>query len=156
MKILKTLMVLPIACLVSMPVFAHQYGDHGYSHFDKRVEKQKSRIREGVKSGELTRKEASKLRHQQKKIARLERKFRRDGYLTRHERKKLNRQQNKASERIYRLKHNDLSRNYGRKHHKSHRGHHSSWYNKPYYNDYGHRLSGNDGWALVLRLSDHF
>ncbi|MBT8440259.1 MAG: hypothetical protein KJO91_11070 [Gammaproteobacteria bacterium] len=156
MKILKTLMVLPIACLISMPVFAHQYDHDGYSRFDKRVDKQKSRIRQGVKSGELTRKEASKLRHQQKKIAKLERKLSRDGYLTRHERKKLNRRQNKASERIYRLKHNDQSRDHGHQHHKSHRGHHDGRYNKPYYNDYGYRLSGNDGWALVLRLSDYF
>jgi len=156
MNIIKTLMVVPIACLVSMPVFAHSYGYEGYSRFDKRAERQQSRIREGVKSGELTRKEVGKLRKQQKKIARTERRFKSDGAFTRHEHKKLNRLQDKASNRIYRLKHNDVSRDRHHRHHKSHRGHYRGWYNKPHQHDYGYRRYGDDGWALVLRLGDYF
>jgi len=159
MNMFKTLMVVPLACLISMPVFAHSYGYEGYSRFDKRAERQHSRIRQGVKSGELTRKEAGKLRGQQKKIARMERRFKSDGDFTRHERKKLERHQDKASKRIYRLKHNDVDRGRHHKHHKhqqSHRGHHHGWYNKPHHHDYGYRRSADDGWALVLRLSDYF
>lgn len=149
MNIFKTLMIVPLACLVSMPVASHQYGHDGYSRYDKRVERQQSRIRQGVKSGELTRKEAKKLRSQQKKIAKLERKFSKDGHLSRHERKKLERHQDKASKRIYRLKHNDDIR-----------GHRHGRYKKHYYRDhdydYGYGRSAYDGWALVLRLSDYF
>ena len=156
MNIFKTLMIVPMACLVSLPVYAHQYGHDGYSRFDKRVERQHARIREGVKSGELTRKEAGKLRKQQKNIARHERKLSRDGDLTRHERRKLDRRQDKASKRIYRLKHNDVFRGHHHKHHRPHRGHHYGWYKKPYYKDYGYHRHIDDGWSVVLRLSDYF
>ena len=171
MNILKLIFIAPLAGLLAMPVYAHHYDDDGYSRFDKRVERQKSRIREGVKSGELTRKEASKLRNQQKKITKLERKFTKDGHLSRQERKKLEKKQDKASKKIYRLKHNDRYKGRHGKAHKHHHGHHYGWHRKPsviyskkywhkrpYYSfhDHGHRYFDDNGWALILRLSDSF
>ena len=144
MKLFNTLVTIPLACLLAMPVYAH-HPDEGYSRYDKRVERQQSRIRQGVKSGELTRKEAKQLRQQQKKIAKLAHKFNRDGYLSKHERKKLEKKQDKASNRIYRLKHNDQ--------HKRHRGKHRHGYA---YSDHDYRHYNGDGWSLILRLSDYF
>ena len=164
MKILKTLLIMPLAGLLAMPVFAHNYHDHdGYSRFDNRQERQSSRIRKGVKSGELTRYEAKKLRKQQKEIANLSQKLKRDGKLSRHERQKLERRQDAASKKIAGLKHND---NYRRgSHHHHGKGKHHFGKNR-HISGYRHlntrrytshrRLHDNDGWSLILRLSDDF
>ena len=165
MNILKTLMIVPLAGLLTMPAYADRYDYDGHSRFDNRVERQKSRIHEGVKSGTLTRQEAGKLRNQQKHISTLAREYRSDGHLSRNERKKLEKKQNKASNKIYRLKHNDQYKKHHRQHKRHDNGHHYGWYKKPYYgyrdqyygqHSHGHRLYDDDGWSLVLRLSDDF
>ena len=71
---------------------------------------QKVRIREGVKSGELTPKEAAKLRAEQRKIARDKAKAKSDGVVTPKEKAKLRHEQNKASKDIYRQKHDAQTR----------------------------------------------
>ena len=71
--------------------------------------KQGSRIRQGVKSGELTKKEAARLRKQQKNFAAREAKLRQDG-LTRKERIKLDRHQDRMSKNIYKQKNDNQSR----------------------------------------------
>jgi hypothetical protein len=71
----------------------------------KRQVQQQARIKQGVKSGELTAKETRKLERQQAKIAIDKAKAKSDGVVTPAERKKLNREQNRASRRIYRQKH---------------------------------------------------
>src|SRR5687767_9455242 len=71
---------------------------------DTRQENQKTRIRQGVKSGELTRKEARQLVNEQKKIRALERKAKADRDVTRKEARKLDRSQDKASKRILKQK----------------------------------------------------
>lgn len=144
MKLFKTLLTAALVCMLAMPVYAH-HQDEGYARYDKRVERQQSRIRQGIKSGELTRKEAAQLRQQQKKIAKLARKFNRDGYLSRHEKKKLEKKQDKASNRIYRLKYNDQ--------YKRHRVKHKPGYA---HRDHTYRDFNGDSLSLVLRLSDYF
>jgi hypothetical protein len=67
---------------------------------------QKARIRQGVKSGELTKGEAKNLRQEQKTIQAEKQMAKTDGKVTPAERAKLQRDQNKASKDIYRLKHN--------------------------------------------------
>lgn len=173
MNIFKTLLIAPLACLIAMPVAAHHYDGDRNPRYEKRIDHQKSRIREGIKSGDLTRKEASKLRKQQKQIASLARKYESDGHLSRHERKKLEKKQDKASKKIYRLKHNDQLKTHRGKHkhhhHGYHDGHRHGWNKKPYkvyrrhghshdhgYVKYGGRYFDDDGWSLVLRLSDDF
>jgi hypothetical protein len=97
MNLLKTLLIAPLAALIAMPVYAHQYDYHGYSHDGRHVE------------------------HQHK--------------------------------------------GHHGKYKKYDRGHHYGWYKKPYYGyrDHGHgyynhgpRYFDNDGWELILRLSDDF
>ncbi len=90
---------------------AHSRGDHGYRHYlDKRQARQQRRIEQGWHSGELTRKELKRLRKNQRRIARLERRFASDGHFSRKERRAMTEALDEASSRIYRKKHNDRYR----------------------------------------------
>lgn len=71
---------------------------------------QGKRIGQGVKSGELTKGETKSLAKQQRRIQHSKKRAWSDGNLTRKERARLEFQQDKASARIYRLKHNDITR----------------------------------------------
>ena len=77
---------------------------------DKRQEIQKKRIKQGVKSGELTARETGRLIHQQGKIHRMERRAKSDGHVTKRERVRLHRAENRASRNIYRQKHDRQKR----------------------------------------------
>jgi len=72
----------------------------------KREQNQEKRIDQGVKSGELTPREAGKLEREQAKIKQDEARMKSDGKLTPKERRKLEREQNQASKDIYKKKHN--------------------------------------------------
>lgn len=72
---------------------------------DARQATERARIAEGRASGELTNKEARRLKAQQRHIRRTERRAKADGNVTPQERKKLQRQQNRASRDIRRQKH---------------------------------------------------
>ena len=71
---------------------------------------QRARIRQGVRSGELTKGEARKLRGEQKTIQAEKQMAKADGKVTPAERAKIRQDQNKASRDIYRKKHNGLER----------------------------------------------
>jgi hypothetical protein len=75
----------------------------------RRKVNQQDRIAQGVKSGQLTPGESTRLEHQQKSINHEERNMRKadDGHLTAADRRQLNRRQNRASRNIYAKKHND-------------------------------------------------
>jgi len=83
-------------------------GIDGYDRVDRRQDRQRARLIQGRRSGELTRGEFRRLKQQQKKIGRMERRFSWDGYLSGKERRRLQRAQDRASHRITRLKHNDI------------------------------------------------
>lgn len=142
MKIRHTLWTIPLLGMLAIPAaaLADRYHDDRYegNRFEQRLDRQHLRIKQGVRSGELTRKEARRLRKQQRHIARLESRFLRDGYLNRHERRTLRRKLDAASDRIYRLKHNDRYRD------------HSA---APY--THGERYGYRDGWSIGLSLWDH-
>jgi hypothetical protein len=71
-----------------------------------RQKNQRARIREGVKSGELTKGEARKLRNEEKTIQAEKKIAKSDGKVTAAERQQIRKDQNKASKDISRLKHN--------------------------------------------------
>ena len=77
---------------------------------DKREHNQQARIKQGVKSGELTKREAVKLEKEQAKIRVEEKAMKADGKVTAAERAKLQHDQNKASKRIYKQKHDKQER----------------------------------------------
>ncbi len=72
---------------------------------DIRQAEQKARIREGVRSGELTPEEARTLRVEQRLVRITKRAMRADGVVTPRERRVLNRQLNRTSRDIGREKH---------------------------------------------------
>ena len=98
--------------------------DHGdsYSRVDRRQDKQRSRIAEGRRSGELSRGEFRRLKKQQRKIGRMERRFYSDGHLSGKERRRLERAQDRASRRIAHFKHNDTYRGSGHRYGRWYRG----------------------------------
>ena len=71
---------------------------------------QTRRIGQGIRSGELTRGEAFRLGHQQKRINHQKRRSKADGTFTKRERIRVHKHQNRASKNIYRKKHNARTR----------------------------------------------
>jgi tellurite resistance protein len=71
----------------------------------KRMQNQDRRIGQGVKSGELTPKEAGRLEADQARIQQTEERMKSDGNLTGQERQKLNTMQDRTSDRIDQQKH---------------------------------------------------
>ena len=75
---------------------------------DARQYNQERRINQGVRSGELTPREANRLSRQQNNIARQEQRmrYRNGGYLNGRQRARLTDRQLRANRAIYRAKHN--------------------------------------------------
>ena len=78
---------------------------------DQREQNQRARIRQGVKSGELTRNETRLLRKKEARIRILERKAESDGEISRKEALKLNRFLGKSSRDIRKQKNDRQDRN---------------------------------------------
>lgn len=103
--------VIGTTLMVSLPVLAEAGNrDPGVN---QRQHNQQHRIKQGVRSGELTREEARTLAREQRTIRQEERQYKADGVLTRDERKDLHRDLNQASRSIYNEKHDDDKRSGG-------------------------------------------
>ena len=89
---------------ISVPVLAQ---DTATPNLTKRQIQHQKRIGEGVRSGELTAKEAANLELREAKIQADKRAAKADGVVTDAERAKLHAQENRASRKIYRKKHNE-------------------------------------------------
>jgi hypothetical protein len=84
---------------------------NGRRHINNRQQHQQQRIRQGVRSGELTRREAARLQAQEARIRVNEAYARRSGgEFTQRERFRIQRQLNHASRNIYRQKHDRQDR----------------------------------------------
>ena len=99
-----------LAAAIAVPAAAYQR-DPGVN---KRQQRQGERIHQGVKSGELTKKEARQLRAEEKSVRKEEKAFKSDGKLTRNERKQLHKDLNKTSRDIYSEKHDAEKRTGGK------------------------------------------
>lgn len=77
----------------------------GQRWIDRREHRQQQRIRQGIRSDELTRREAARLEAEQARIRGYERYARSDGHLSLSERRRLDRQLDRSSRQIYRQKH---------------------------------------------------
>ena len=77
---------------------------------DRREHKQKQRIKQGIKSGALTKEEGRALTAEQKAIRAKEREMKSDGSLTREVRKELHQDLNEASKNISEQKHDAETR----------------------------------------------
>ena len=91
--------------------FAADNDDHKPT-IQERKHNQQARIRQGEKSGQLTRSETRHIERQEHALNKEERQMRREdgGKLTGQDRAKLNRRQNHLSKEIYKDKHNDRKR----------------------------------------------
>lgn len=76
-------------------------------NINKREVRQRHRIKDGVKDGELTKGEAAKLVKGEKQIQADKKQAKSDGTVTKQERLKLQKEENQESRKINRMKHND-------------------------------------------------
>ncbi|MDX2030173.1 MAG: hypothetical protein SF339_05870 [Blastocatellia bacterium] len=77
---------------------------------NQRQGNQRKRVRQGIRSGELTRGEVRSIRKDQQEVREEKREAKADGVVTREERREIKQEQNQASRRIYRKKHNRRDR----------------------------------------------
>jgi hypothetical protein len=100
MKRTSTLLVAVLAA-IALPVMAQT----STPKVDQRQANQQQRIDQGVKSGELTGKEAARLEKGQERIQTMEDKAKADGKVTLKERERLQKVQNNESRKIANEKH---------------------------------------------------
>lgn len=86
------------------------YSQDDTRRIDRRQHFQHARIREGMASGDLTRREAIRLKAEQRHIRRTERRAMADGKFTASERRRLHNEQRRAHHDIRRQRHDRQSR----------------------------------------------
>ena len=99
---MNTIKLIPIllASLLAGPIFAQTVANDV-----QRDVNQQSRIEQGLKSGQLSTKEAGKLEREQAGIAKAEHNAMQDGKVSKQEQRKIDQMQNKASADVYAEKH---------------------------------------------------
>lgn len=107
---MKTTISLLLASLVL--ITGQAYAEQGARHHrprdpgvNQRQHNQEHRIKQGVRSGQLTKDEVRDLRSEQREIRQEERAYKADGKLTKEERKDLHQDMNDLSKDIYQEKH---------------------------------------------------
>ena len=93
---------LPVLAQTATPPAKETVGTPG---IDKRQANQQQRIDQGVKSGELTAREAARLERGQQRVQAMEDKAKADGKVTPQERRRLQKAENRQSRRIAHEKH---------------------------------------------------
>ena len=88
--------------MVALAVAALPFYAAAQSRIDQRQENQQKRIDQGVKSGQLTDKEAARLQKGQQRVQKMEDKARADGKITPEERRRIERAQDRESKNIQR------------------------------------------------------
>ena len=101
---LKKIAIAAAALMVAGPILA------GTPGLDRREHHQAQRIRQGVKSGELTRPESRRLIRGEYRLRANEAIAKSDGVVTARERARLQHEANVESRRIYRQKHDEQDR----------------------------------------------
>lgn len=107
--------VLAIAALSVIGGFASITSASAYDRFDKTdvVQAQQQRqIQAGIRSGEITRQEAQKLKAEQGRIAQMERRAEADGRIDRSERARIDAAQRAAGQHIYQESHDRQDRDH--------------------------------------------
>ena len=98
------------AAVLALTAFGAVAAGTDTPRIDQRQANQEQRIDKGIASGELTRREARRMNHQQNVINRAEDKAKADGVVTAQEKKRLTKAQNATSKRIHRQKHDAQDR----------------------------------------------
>ena len=106
----RTLIAAVSGLLLTSITAAAALADTGTPRLDRREHRQADRIRQGVRSGELTRPETRRLVAGEARLRFHEARAKQDGEVTRAERARLQAEANRMSARIYRQKHDDQTR----------------------------------------------
>jgi uncharacterized membrane protein YebE (DUF533 family) len=109
MKKIKTILIVILSLFVTTTIIAQ----NKMPVVKKRQKHQMHRIAQGVKSGELTRKEAKELIQKEKEIQQMKKEAKSDGVVTKEERKEIHKELNQQSKEIYKQKH-DAQRRFKR------------------------------------------
>ncbi len=102
---LKTIIAAAVIAAVPALSYAQAKDPAATPGIDKRQEIQQKRIDQGVQSGELSKRETTRLERHQTGIGKMEDKAKADGTVTKKERAHLHHAQNNESQRIHRQKH---------------------------------------------------
>jgi uncharacterized membrane protein YebE (DUF533 family) len=86
--------------IAALPALAFAQATPATPRIDQRQANQERRIEQGVKSGELTSREAARLEKGQAKVRRMEARAKADGVVTAQERRQITREQDRQSKRI--------------------------------------------------------
>jgi hypothetical protein len=104
-------MLLALGILFGLTVTSLAHGKNKVPVARKRQVEQQQRIGQGIRSGELTKREVRGLEKEQRDIHQEIRESKSDGVVTGAERRDIHQEQNQASRHIYRAKHNRRDRN---------------------------------------------
>lgn len=110
-KVVSTVFALALSAGAAVVAEAHGNCGAHTRGVNRRQERQQQRIGQGVRSGELTGREALRLERNAREIRQDEREAKSDGVVTARERAGLQRDLNQESRLIYRAKHNERDRN---------------------------------------------
>jgi len=114
-KILSTLIAFGVTLSLATITFAQEAGtNEGGTNMPvvrKHQVRQQKRIKQGVRSGELTKREFLRLEREQYGIQQEKKEAKADDTVTKRERAHIRREQKQASRHIYRAKHNRRDRN---------------------------------------------
>lgn len=91
--------------------FLFAFSFAGSAQVKQRAVNQHHRIRQGVRSGEITAGERARIANKEKEVRQDVKDAKSDGVVTGQERREIRRDQNRASRTIYRTKHNNRTRN---------------------------------------------
>ena len=100
MNLIKTATALTLGAILSTAALAQ--ADTG---FERRDAVNVQRIEQGIRTGQLTPREAARLQRKQARIERMEAQARRDGHISRDERQRIELAQNELSRQIHFEKH---------------------------------------------------
>ncbi len=91
-------------------VFAQSNDNTKTPVITRRQHRQQRRIANGVKSGQLTAREAANDERREEKLHQDKKEAKADGHVTQQERRQLRHEENRDSRKIYRTKHNNRKR----------------------------------------------
>jgi hypothetical protein len=100
----KTITVIFVTTILALMWCSAAWADRS----SNRDHRQTRRIRQGIRSGEITRPEVRRLKKEQRRIDSAYHRASADGHLNWRERQRLDKMQNRASRHIYRAKHNPV------------------------------------------------
>ena len=152
-------MLIPIALAATLACGFAQAQERSYGgrsasggdRVDTRQARQTDRIRSGMANGDLTRREASALRSEQRGIRQMERHARADGVVTPREGRRLERAQDRSSRHINQQRHDRQQRAGGWRGHDRGRAAYGRGHNRGNHYAYGHRNNRGNHYAYGHR-----